>query len=155
MLYVYYKFTHDSRDQTVIFHSIFIIVQEILLLIETIKQFKINLDRFIKWLSIILVAILILCPFHITDNTNNSVENNTEPANLHDNTEPHNLLRHIGTLAVLTSWIQMMFLLSKVPKWGYYVQMFFKVSKNVLKVCINIINVINVLYLKNYSSVAC
>lgn len=147
--------TPDSGDQTVIFHSIFIIVQEILLLIETIKQFKINLDRFIKWLSIILVAILILCPFHITDNTNNSVENNTEPANLHDNTEPHNLLRHIGTLAVLTSWIQMMFLLSKVPKWGYYVQMFFKVSKNVLKVCINIINVKVILYLKNYSNIAC
>ncbi|XP_026727732.1 transient receptor potential channel pyrexia-like [Trichoplusia ni] len=42
--------------------------------------------------------------------------------------------RHVATVALLLSWLEMMFLLSRFPKWGYYVLMFGKVSTNVMKI---------------------
>lgn len=45
--------------------------------------------------------------------------------------------RHVATVALLLSWLEMMFLLSRFPKWGYYVLMFGKVSTNVMKVSTN------------------
>lgn len=42
--------------------------------------------------------------------------------------------RHVATLALLLSWLEMMFLLSRFPNWGYYVLMFGKVASNVVKV---------------------
>ena len=42
--------------------------------------------------------------------------------------------RHVATMALLLSWLEMMFLLSRFPNWGYYVLMFGKVSSNVIKV---------------------
>lgn len=42
--------------------------------------------------------------------------------------------RHVATVALLLAWIQMMFLLSRFPNWGYYVLMFGKVASNVVKV---------------------
>lgn len=44
------------------------------------------------------------------------------------------LPRHIATCALLLSWIELMFLLSRFPNWGYYVLMFGKVASNVIKV---------------------
>ncbi|KAG6453876.1 LOW QUALITY PROTEIN: transient receptor potential channel pyrexia [Manduca sexta] len=42
--------------------------------------------------------------------------------------------RHVATLALLLSWLEMMFLLSRFPNWGYYVLMFGKVASNVVKI---------------------
>ncbi|XP_063833659.1 transient receptor potential channel pyrexia-like isoform X1 [Ostrinia nubilalis] len=42
--------------------------------------------------------------------------------------------RHVATGALLLAWIQMMFLLSRFPNWGYYVLMFGKVASNVIKI---------------------
>ncbi|KAJ8710570.1 hypothetical protein PYW08_009085 [Mythimna loreyi] len=42
--------------------------------------------------------------------------------------------RHVATGAMLLSWLEMMFLLSRFPNWGYYVLMFGKVSTNVIKI---------------------
>ncbi|CAK1543481.1 unnamed protein product [Leptosia nina] len=42
--------------------------------------------------------------------------------------------RHVATLALLFSWIELMFLLSRFPSWGYYVLMFGKVAMNVIKI---------------------
>ncbi|VVC91355.1 unnamed protein product [Leptidea sinapis] len=42
--------------------------------------------------------------------------------------------RHIATLALLLSWLELMFLLSRFPNWGYYVLMFGKVASNVVKI---------------------
>lgn len=42
--------------------------------------------------------------------------------------------RHVATLALLFSWIELMFLLSRFPNGGYYVLMFGKVASNVVKV---------------------
>lgn len=46
--------------------------------------------------------------------------------------------RHIATVALLLSWMEMMFLLSRFPNWGYYVLMFGKVSANVIKVSVTV-----------------
>ncbi|KAG7300671.1 hypothetical protein JYU34_014995 [Plutella xylostella] len=42
--------------------------------------------------------------------------------------------RHVATFALLLSWLEMMFLLSRFPNWGYYVLMFAKVAGNVVKI---------------------
>ncbi|KAK9498516.1 hypothetical protein O3M35_003133 [Rhynocoris fuscipes] len=42
--------------------------------------------------------------------------------------------RHIASIAVLLSWIELLFLLARFPNWGFYVLMFSKVASNVLKV---------------------
>ncbi|XP_061380522.1 transient receptor potential channel pyrexia-like isoform X3 [Danaus plexippus] len=44
------------------------------------------------------------------------------------------LPRHIATCSLLLSWIELMFLLSRFPNWGYYVLMFGKVASNVIKI---------------------
>ncbi|CAH0760164.1 unnamed protein product [Diatraea saccharalis] len=42
--------------------------------------------------------------------------------------------RHVATIALLLAWMEMMFLLSRFPNWGYYVLMFGKVASNVIKI---------------------
>ncbi|CAH0403188.1 unnamed protein product [Chilo suppressalis] len=42
--------------------------------------------------------------------------------------------RHVATIALLLAWLEMMFLLSRFPNWGYYVLMFGKVASNVVKI---------------------
>lgn len=42
--------------------------------------------------------------------------------------------RHVASLALILSWIELMFLLSRFPNWGYYVLMFGKVASNVVNV---------------------
>lgn len=56
--------------------------------------------------------------------------------------------RHVATGALLLAWIQMMFLLSRFPNWGYYVLMFGKVASNVVKVRKNMFKTSN---FENYS----
>ncbi|CAK1590891.1 unnamed protein product [Parnassius mnemosyne] len=43
-------------------------------------------------------------------------------------------LRHVATLALLLSWLELMFLLSRFPNGGYYVLMFGKVASNVIRI---------------------
>ncbi|XP_014366738.2 transient receptor potential channel pyrexia [Papilio machaon] len=43
-------------------------------------------------------------------------------------------LRHVATLALLLSWVELMFLLSRFPNGGYYVLMFGKVASNVIRI---------------------
>ncbi|CAG5020767.1 unnamed protein product [Parnassius apollo] len=43
-------------------------------------------------------------------------------------------LRHVATLALLLSWLELMFLLSRFPNVGYYVLMFGKVASNVIRI---------------------
>lgn len=47
--------------------------------------------------------------------------------------------RHVATCALLLSWIELMFLLSRFPNWGYYVLMFGKVATNVIKVRLSLL----------------
>lgn len=52
----------------------------------------------------------------------------------HTRAPPNDWPRHITALSILLAWTELMFLLSRFPNWGYYVQMFFKVTGNVIKV---------------------
>ncbi|KAG6453883.1 hypothetical protein O3G_MSEX008366 [Manduca sexta] len=42
--------------------------------------------------------------------------------------------RNVAALALLLSWVELMFLLSGFPNWGYYVPMFSQVSSKVVKI---------------------
>ncbi|XP_026728474.1 transient receptor potential channel pyrexia-like [Trichoplusia ni] len=50
------------------------------------------------------------------------------------NIQEHEWPRHVATVAILLSWLEMTFLLSRFPNWGYYVLMFGKVASNVVKI---------------------
>jgi hypothetical protein len=45
-----------------------------------------------------------------------------------------NWQRFVATLAILLSWAELMFQMSRNPNWGFYINMFSKVAVNVLKV---------------------
>ncbi|CAB3229398.1 unnamed protein product [Arctia plantaginis] len=47
------------------------------------------------------------------------------------------LMRAVACIAVLLTWLEMMLLLCKFPRWGFYVLMFGKVTAKVLKVLLN------------------
>ncbi|CAH0696415.1 unnamed protein product [Spodoptera exigua] len=47
--------------------------------------------------------------------------------------------RLVATFALLFSWFEMMFLLSRFPDWGYYVLMFGKVASKVLKILLSFV----------------
>ncbi|KAJ0171311.1 hypothetical protein K1T71_012861 [Dendrolimus kikuchii] len=42
--------------------------------------------------------------------------------------------RHVATMALLLSWLELLFLVSRFPGFGFYVLMFMKVSTNVIKI---------------------
>lgn len=86
--------------------------------VKSIRYF-LQLETWIKFWSIVLAAILPPTVAIV------SMETSEWP-------------RHIATCALLCSWIELMFLLSRFPNWGYYVLMFGKVAANVVKV-INIL----------------
>ncbi|XP_021197048.3 transient receptor potential channel pyrexia isoform X1 [Helicoverpa armigera] len=98
----------------VLYITIFLIVcQEVLYLKLSNGYFR-QLETWVKFSSVCLAAIL---PF-------------TTRLTLSEVVWP----RHVATGAILLSWLEMMFLLSRFPNWGYYVLMFGKVSTNVLKI---------------------
>jgi hypothetical protein len=43
--------------------------------------------------------------------------------------------RLVATAAILLSWTELMFQMSRNPNWGFYINMFSRVAVNVLKVC--------------------
>ncbi|KAJ0171308.1 hypothetical protein K1T71_012858 [Dendrolimus kikuchii] len=56
------------------------------------------------------------------------------PSFVEDSSRVSDWSRYLATAAVLLSWLQMLLIISKFPQWGYYVQMFGKVSSIVIKV---------------------
>jgi hypothetical protein len=42
--------------------------------------------------------------------------------------------RFVATMAILLTWAELMFQLSRNPNWGFYINMFSKVALNVVKV---------------------
>ncbi|XP_063629001.1 transient receptor potential channel pyrexia-like [Cydia splendana] len=47
--------------------------------------------------------------------------------------------RHVATAALLLAWLQMLFLLSRFPNWGYYVLMFGEVACNIFKILLTFV----------------
>ncbi|XP_052743946.1 transient receptor potential channel pyrexia-like isoform X2 [Bicyclus anynana] len=100
----------------IVYITIFLIIlQEILYMnVKSIKYF-LQLETWIKFWSIALAAVL-------------------PPAVVLVSVETTEWPRHVATCALLCSWIELMFLLSRFPNWGYYVLMFGKVAANVIKI---------------------
>ncbi|XP_041983044.1 transient receptor potential channel pyrexia-like [Aricia agestis] len=91
------------------------ILQEVLYMNVKSLGYLLQLETWIKFSSIILAAIL---PPTVV------IALGTESE----------WPRHVATCALLLSWIELMFLLSRFPNWGYYVLMFGKVASNVIKI---------------------
>jgi hypothetical protein len=76
------------------------------------KYYFTDLESWVKWSSYILASVV-------------TIFNST--ADWH---------RLVATVAILLSWTELMFQMSKNPNWGFYINMFSKVAVNVLKVCL-------------------
>uniref|UniRef100_A0A2A4IVG4 Ion transport domain-containing protein n=1 Tax=Heliothis virescens TaxID=7102 RepID=A0A2A4IVG4_HELVI len=94
--------------------TIFLILCQEVLYMNLSNEYFLQLETWIKFSSVCLAVIL---PF-------------TTRLTLSEVVWP----RHVATAAILLSWLEMMFLLSRFPRWGYYVLMFGKVSTKVLKI---------------------
>ncbi|XP_075985740.1 transient receptor potential cation channel subfamily A member 1-like [Anticarsia gemmatalis] len=93
---------------------ILVIVQEALY-IKMNTRYLLQLETWVKFVAMFLAVSL---PYALAL-TNDATED---------------FPRHMATMALLLSWLEMMFLLSRFPNWGYYVLMFGKVSSNVIKI---------------------
>ncbi|XP_053618072.1 transient receptor potential channel pyrexia-like isoform X2 [Plodia interpunctella] len=93
-----------------------ILIQEMLYMNVKSSRYFLQLETWVKFGSLGLAMILPLAIFIVTAWS--------------DDEWP----RHVATLALLLSWLEMMFLLSRFPNWGYYVLMFGKVASNVVKI---------------------
>ncbi|XP_060807292.1 transient receptor potential channel pyrexia isoform X2 [Amyelois transitella] len=93
-----------------------ILIQEMLYMNVKSSRYFLQLETWVKFGSIGLAIILPLAVLIISGWS--------------DSEWP----RHVATLALLLSWLEMMFLLSRFPNWGYYVLMFGKVASNVIKI---------------------
>lgn len=116
---VYYRkvYTEASRQFSVnllFLSALMITAGEGLYAIKNFKKYIRQIENWVK-LGSFLLAIIVATADH-----------NRPP--------PNDWPRHVTALAVLLAWTELMFLLSRFPNWGYYVQMFFKVTSNVLKV---------------------
>ncbi|XP_059055688.1 transient receptor potential channel pyrexia-like isoform X2 [Achroia grisella] len=99
-----------------VYATIFLILlQEILYMNVKSSRYFLHLETWVKFGSIGLAAIL-------------------PPAVMVASWSEAEWPRHVATLALLLSWLELMFLLSRFPNWGYYVLMFGKVASNVIKI---------------------
>jgi hypothetical protein len=74
------------------------------------RYYFLDLDSWLKWSSYMLASVVTLMKL---------------------TSDWHRL---VSTVAILLSWAEMMFQVSRNPNWGYYINMFSKVALNVLKV---------------------
>ncbi|KAJ8710335.1 hypothetical protein PYW07_009701 [Mythimna separata] len=119
---LFYKDTKDSAPlllnstawEIVLYITIVLIVAQEILYLNISNGYFGQLETWVKFSSVGLAVIL---PYAL----NVPVTDMDWP-------------RHVATGALLMSWLEMMFLLSRFPNWGYYVLMFGKVSTNVIKI---------------------
>ncbi|XP_035452147.2 transient receptor potential channel pyrexia isoform X1 [Spodoptera frugiperda] len=119
-----FRDTHENRPQWldpalwsyIVYATIaMILMQELLYMNVKSSRYFLQLETWVKFGSLGFAVIL---PYTIV------------VVNLNDDEWP----RHVATVALLLSWLEMMFLLSRFPNWGYYVLMFGKVASNVVKI---------------------
>ncbi|XP_049879814.1 transient receptor potential channel pyrexia-like isoform X2 [Pectinophora gossypiella] len=122
----FYKDTHDENDRPMwlnahfwgyaVYTTIFLLlIQELLYMNIKSSRYFVQLETWVKFSSIGLATIL-------------------PPAVLVTAWSDAEWPRHVATVALLLSWVELMFLLSRFPNWGYYVLMFGKVASNVIKI---------------------
>ncbi|KPJ04231.1 Transient receptor potential channel pyrexia [Papilio xuthus] len=100
----------------IVYSTIFLIlVQELLYMNIKSSRYFFQLETWVKFgsigLAMILPAAIMITPWLTAE-----------------------WLRHVATLALLLSWLELMFLLSRFPNGGYYVLMFGKVASNVIRI---------------------
>ncbi|KAL4716005.1 hypothetical protein ACJJTC_003794 [Scirpophaga incertulas] len=125
----FYKDTLEIRptwlDSTIwgyiVYSTIFLIIlQELLYMNVKSSRYFLQMETWVKISSICLALIL-------------------PPSVMLTSTTDADWPRHVATIALLLAWIQMMFLLSRFPNWGYYVLMFGKVASNVIKILLTFV----------------
>ncbi|XP_063369360.1 transient receptor potential channel pyrexia-like [Cydia amplana] len=94
--------------------TLLVIIQELLFIYVKRLHYLTCLENWVKFGSIVLTLVLLF----------------TEE----DQWLEHESLRHVATGALLLTWAYMMYLLSRFPYWGYYLQMFSKVATNFFKI---------------------
>ncbi|KAJ2941369.1 hypothetical protein O0L34_g3572 [Tuta absoluta] len=100
----------------VVYVTIFLLlVQELLYMNVKSSRYFLQIETWIKFGSIGLATIL-------------------PPAVMIQGWSQTEWPRHVATVALLLAWLELMFLLSRFPNWGYYVLMFGKVASNVVKI---------------------
>ncbi|CAB3254545.1 unnamed protein product [Arctia plantaginis] len=97
-----------------------IVLQEILYMNVKSSRYFLQLETWVKFGSL---AFSVILPYAVI------------VVQLNDAEWP----RHVATVALLLSWLEMMFLLSRFPNWGYYVLMFGKVATNVIKILLTFV----------------
>ncbi|KAH9645730.1 hypothetical protein HF086_010126 [Spodoptera exigua] len=97
-----------------------IVVQEIVFVKMKSKRYLICWET---WLKIGYITLAVFLPRIVSWETKTSPE----------------WARLVATFALLFSWFEMMFLLSRFPDWGYYVLMFGKVASKVLKILLSFV----------------
>lgn len=100
--------------------NIFFCLQEIIFIRIKNRRHFLFLETWLKFGAVALALVLPQMVYH-------------DPKNGED------WARLIATVALLLSWFEMMFLLSRFPDWGFYVLMFGKVASKVFKVKYNIL----------------
>lgn len=98
--------------------KIYFFQQEIIFIKIKNGRYLLYLETWLKFGAVVLAVVLPLVV-------------HSEPMNGED------WPRLIATVALLLSWFEMMFLLSRFPDWGFYVLMFGKVANKVFKVRYN------------------
>ncbi|CAH1640799.1 unnamed protein product [Spodoptera littoralis] len=97
-----------------------IVIQEIVFVKMKSKRYLICWET---WLKIGYITLAVFLPRIVSWETKSSSE----------------WARLVATFALLFSWFEMMFLLSRFPDWGYYVLMFGKVASKVLKILLSFV----------------
>ncbi|KAJ8710571.1 hypothetical protein PYW08_009086 [Mythimna loreyi] len=105
----------------IIYLTVFLItIQEIIFIKIKTRRYLVCLETWLKFWSIALALVL---PRVVSWDTDYSPE----------------WARLIATVALLLTWFEMMFLLSRFPDWGYYVLMFGKVANKVFKILVSFV----------------
>lgn len=106
------KWLDVTTWKCVVHITIFFIVFQEILYMNITRRYFLQLDTWVKFASVTLALVV---PY--------AIETSPEME----------WPRHVATMALLFSWLELMFLLSRLPNCGYYVLMFRKVSSNVIK----------------------
>ncbi|XP_075985769.1 transient receptor potential cation channel subfamily A member 1-like [Anticarsia gemmatalis] len=110
--------------------AILIMLQQIMFIKMKNKRYFLLLETWVRFGALSLAIIL---PSFVSWR-DESIAYTTETTTVYVRTQSPEWARLIATIALLLSWLEMMFLLSRFPNWGFYVLMFGKVATKVVKI---------------------
>ncbi|XP_049701626.2 transient receptor potential channel pyrexia isoform X1 [Helicoverpa armigera] len=96
-----------------------ITIQEVIFIKMKTTRYLFSVETWLKFWSILLAVVLLRVVSWDTGS------------------DPPEWARLVASVALLFSWFEMMFLLSRFPDWGFYVLMFGKVANKVVKILLS------------------